>query len=150
MAIWPASLPQSMEMDVSDKMQTAFLRTEMDAGPYKQRTRFTAASRYISGTMVLSQAQRQTFDVFYAATLGYGADSFTWYDPVDGAAVDMRLIDTPDFQAIRHGGTGVIGKAFGHWRVSLSLEILPTIAATIPVPVASINVAALIPTVTVV
>jgi len=39
--------------------------------------------------------------------------------------VDMRLIDTPDFQAIRHGGTGVTGKAFGHWRVSLELEILP-------------------------
>lgn len=125
MAAWPGTLPQSMEMGVSDVRQKAFLRTEMDVGPVKQRGRFTAAARYITGSMVLSQAQRQTFDTFYQTTLSEGGDEFDWYDPVDGDVVSMRFTDVPSFQAITHGGTGVTGKAFAHWRVSLSLEILP-------------------------
>jgi len=122
MAIWPGTLPQALHLEATETAQKAFLRTQMDAGPYKQRGRFTAAARYLSGTMLLTKAQRQTFDTFYNSTLNYGADEFDFYDPVDNGTVSMRFTEPPSFSAVVGGGSG--GGA-AQWRVSLELEILP-------------------------
>jgi len=125
MATWPGTLPQALHLGATETAQKAFLRTQMDAGPYKQRGRFTAAVRYLSGTMLLTQAQRQTFDTFYRSTLGYGSDAFDWHDPVDGSVVSMRFVEVPAFTAVNGGGTGSPGAAASLWSVDLQLEILP-------------------------
>ena len=125
MTVWPASLPGSFELGLTDTAQNAVARTQMDAGPYKQRARFTAAARSIGGSMTMSQAQRQTFETFYHATISEGAEEFDWADPIDGSTVSMRFVDVPSFSAIVGGGSGSPGKAYAHWRVSMALEILP-------------------------
>lgn len=119
MAAWPGSLPQYMELGLSETRQQGFIRSPNDAGPAKQRKRFTAASRYLTGTMALSKAQRDTFETFYTTTLGEGADEFDMNDPLDFSVKSMRFREAPEMQLLTGGGDG------GHWRVSLSLEILP-------------------------
>jgi len=126
MAVWPASLPTTLGVGMTDTQQQGFLRTEMEAGPYKQRSRYTAVSRFLSGTMLLTQAQRQTFNAFYGTTLGFGAAEFDWADPVDGTTVSMRFTDTPSFSAVAGGGTGSPGGAAALWRTTISVEVLPT------------------------
>lgn len=119
MATWPGSLPQYMEIGLSETRQQGFVRSPTDAGPPKQRKRFTAVSRFVTGTMTLSKAQRDTFETFYKTTLGEGAAEFTMGDALDFGTETFRFVEVPDMQLINAGGTS------GYWKVSLSLEILP-------------------------
>lgn len=119
MAAWPGSLPQYMEIGISEQRQQGFVRTENSMGPAKQRKRFTAAARYVTGTMTLTKAQRDTFETFYSTTLGEGAAEFTMSDAKDFGTVTCRFVDAPEMQLIAAGGST------GHWKVNLSLEILP-------------------------
>ena len=119
MAAWPGTLPGYMEIGLSERRQQGFLRTPNDSGPAKQRKRFTATSRYVTGTMTLTKAQRDTFETFYKTTLGEGAAEFTMGDALDFGTVTCRFFETPEMQLLGAGGDG------GHWRVSLALEILP-------------------------
>lgn len=121
MATWPASLPQALHIGATEQRQKAFIRSEMETGPHKQRRRFTAASRFIRGSLLLTKAQRATFDTFYETTLGEGADEFDWVDPNDNSTtVSMRFTAVPQKQAVNGGATGV-----SLWRLGLELEILP-------------------------
>ena len=122
MAVWPVSLQQTLSIPTTEVQQQAFVRTQMDAGPYKQRARFTTVSRFLTTTMTFDKTDRQTFDTFYNTTLNYGTDEFDFYDPVDNSTVQMRFTAPPRFTAIAGGGSG--GGA-AQWRVSMQLEILP-------------------------
>lgn len=119
MSVWPASLPQYMEVGISERRQSGFVRTANSAGPAKQRKRFTAVSRYVAGTMTLTKAQRDTFETFYGTTLGEGSGEFTMPDPWDQTAKTFRFLEAPEMQLINAAGST------GHWKVNLSLEILP-------------------------
>lgn len=121
MAAWPGSLPQRLHISAEETFQQGFIRTEMSTGPYKQRKKFTATSRYLRGSMHLSKAQRTTFDTFYKTTLNEGADEFTWVDPIDhSTGINVRFRSVPTFEAIKGGTNGV-----ELWFVTLDLEILP-------------------------
>lgn len=119
MPTWPGSLPQYMELDLSETRQQGFIRSSNDTGPAKQRRRFTATSRYLTGTMVMSKAQRDTFETFYTTTISEGSDEFDMGDPLDFSVKSMRFREAPEMKLLTSGGDG------GHWRVSLSLEIMP-------------------------
>lgn len=115
MPSWPSSLPQAQFIPATDQAQNAVLRTQMDTGPSSRRNRFTAVSRNITVGMMLTVAQRQTFDSFYNTTLKHGALSFDWVDPVGGATVSMVFAEPPKWSSV--GGI--------HWWSDLNLEILP-------------------------
>jgi hypothetical protein len=108
-----------MELGITDRRQQGFIRTANDAGPAKQRKRFTATSRYLTGTMTLTKGQRDTFETFYSTTLGEGAGEFTMNDPLDKSTKTFRFMEPPEMQLINAAGPT------GHWKVSLSLELLP-------------------------
>lgn len=122
MVAWPATLPQEQFVGLAEQRQDARLRTQMDQGPPKMRRRFTAAVKRFTVPIVLTGAQKQAFDVFYATTLQAGVLPFDWEDPTTDITVSMRFADdVPQFVLARGGAAG--GDRV--WTGSLGLEILP-------------------------
>lgn len=120
LAVWPVTLPQALEVGVTDNRQQGFVRFEPSTGPSKQRRRFTATSRFLAGTMLLSQAQRVTFETFYSVTIAEGSLGFEFPDPLDftSSGVETRFREPPSL-------TGVIGTPGGAvWRLSVSWEVI--------------------------
>jgi len=119
MAAWPVSLPQSPLVNgYSEQMPKMGLRSSMDAGPAKQRRRFTAAVIPIGVRMALTNAQVETLVTFWDTTTSGGVLSFTWLHPRTGSAVTMRFIadQPPDIQPLDSEDL---------YSVSFPLEILP-------------------------
>lgn len=101
MATWPASLPQTLLSTLTRKRQAGKVRTPMDVGPPKQRARYTAVTQTYEGSLILTGAQLTTFYTFYNDTLGYGAVSFTWVDPVTDASASLRFAeDEPEDELV--------------------------------------------------
>lgn len=117
---WPTSLPSQFETGAGLSRQQGFLRSPTDIGPFKQRKRFTAVSRFYSGTLLLNRTQKAALETFYTTTTNEGADVFDFEDPDDYSTVSARFTAPPDFQGLVGGPSGV-----ELWRVSLALELLP-------------------------
>ena len=79
MPSWPAGLP-AFQNNIVETRQAGAVRTEMSAGPSKSRPRFSAVSKFYQCRLILTEAQRTTFDNFYES-LGEGAATFTMPDP---------------------------------------------------------------------
>lgn len=120
MASWPATLPQKQFVGTRVKDDDAVLRTPMDAGPPTTRNRFTAVSRSVSCPIVLTGAQKATFDAFYRTTLANGSSSFTWEDPSDDSTVSFKFKGYPELTLFRGGAA-----AKRLWSGTLELEQLP-------------------------
>jgi hypothetical protein len=121
MAIWPPSLPQSLLASLTRKRQPGKIRSQMDTGPAKQRARFTAVVEEYEGGLYLTGAELTIFYTFYNDTLGMGAASFDWIDPVTDAAATLRFKDEPEDTLVRPGED----PDDRLYRVSISLEKLP-------------------------
>lgn len=121
MAVWPIPLPQYLEIGAQDTRQQGFIRSNTDTGPYKQRKRFTATSRFLSGSMLLTGTQRATFETFYKTTLSEGTDAFDFIDPVDFGTVSARFTQAPSLSAVSGGNTATTVQ----WRMDIMLEVLP-------------------------
>lgn len=121
MATWPGTLPY-FERGLRDQVQDGTIRSSMDMGPAKTRQRFTAVSRYLTGTIYLTtKAQRTTFDNFYYTTLSNGADEFDMVDPADGSTETFRFLAPPEYDhQFGEDSTGTKQQ-----RVTLRLERLP-------------------------
>lgn len=120
MATWPATLPSQLEAGAQLDRQQGFLRSPTDTGPFKQRKRFTAVSRFYSGTMLLNVTQKATLETFYVTTINEGADEFDFEDPEDFGTVSARFTQPPTAQGLVGGSSGV-----ELWRVQIALELLP-------------------------
>jgi len=121
MSTWPASLPQSLLYDLTEKRQPGKVRSPMDTGPAKQRARFTAVTKQYDGGLILTQAQLATFRTFYETTIGQGAVAFTWIDPFTDVSASLRFYDEPEITLIRPSDT----LADRLYRVTMPLEKLP-------------------------
>lgn len=121
MALWPLSLPQYFELGVQDTRQQGFIRSQTDTGPYKQRKRFTATARFLSGSMLLTGAQRATFETFYKTTISEGTDAFDFVDPSTFATVSARFVQPPSLSGVAGGDTATTVQ----WRMDIMLEVLP-------------------------
>ena len=117
MPIWPLGLPQLVAVGGYEESPPETLaRTDMDAGPAKQRRRFTAGVRPVSAQLDLTPAQVDILDGFYRTDLQDGALSFDWVHPRTQVAARLRFAQPP---AYRPAGSDAA------WRVALRLEILP-------------------------
>lgn len=119
MVAWPGGLPtKPLEDGYQERFRTMGIRSTNDAGPAKQRRRFTAAVRTIQLTFKLTPAQVETLDAFWETGTGGGTLPFTWVHPRTQAAVTMRFIaDQPPLVQPRNRGM--------FYTVSFSIEILP-------------------------
>lgn len=92
--------------------QSGVIRTEMDSGQPKVRTRFTARCKYPVYQYYMSRAQKQILDQFYDG-LG-GSLPFDFTDPDTGEVWSATFLGEPSAQI---EGLG--------YRVTLPLEVLP-------------------------
>jgi hypothetical protein len=117
---WPGTLPALPLLDgFREQVPNAILRTTMDAGPPKQRRRYTAAVRTLNVELELTKAQVAVLDDFILNALNGGVDSFTWTHPRTGGAATYRIAGkTPEY-SIWTGGSD------NNWVTTLLLEILP-------------------------
>lgn len=121
MATWPSSLPSQFEIGAQLSSQQTFLRSQTDKGPFKQRRRFTARSRFYSGTMLLTATQKATLETFFEDDANFGGTQFDFEDPADLSTVSARFVDTPSYQLLVGSASGVELQ-----RVSFTLELLPS------------------------
>ena len=120
MATWPATLP-TYGAGLEDTRQAGFIRSPNEVGPPKQRRRYSATARQLSGSMLFTLAQRSTFEVFYQTTINEGADAFDFVDPADGSTVSVRFIEPPAFTHVSGGASGSELQL-----ASIALEVAPS------------------------
>jgi len=119
---WPGGLPQNQFIGVADVLDKGVMvRTNMDAGPAKQRPRFSAGVRTITCPIEMTGTQKGTLETFGITTLSMYALPFTWTDPETDATVNFRFTEPPKFTL--DVGNATPGARL--WKSSLMLEILP-------------------------
>ena len=116
MPTWPASLPQDVSsQNYKENPPDTLLRSAVDVGIAKQRSRTTGAARPITATLLLTLDQVETLDDFYKNELGFGALSFDWKHPRTNVPSTFRFTSVPTYPA----ASSIT------FRVTLPLEILP-------------------------
>lgn len=91
---WPISLPQSILLDgYQDGIPEGRIKSPTDTGPGKQRRRSSAASRNVTGRMLLTEEQLDTMRYFIEVTIVGGSLPFTFKDPVNNAPSLVRIGD---------------------------------------------------------
>lgn len=118
MAAWPSELPQSPE-SIAERPQLQVLRTQMDAGPAKQRRRFSAAARRHSVRYLMDLSQRRIFEDWFNNELHGGALEFDWRPSRQQAAVAARIVGNDPPYQITSAGSAL------WWHVSMEIEELP-------------------------
>lgn len=121
-ASWPLALPQKLANVRPEPPVDTLLRSQNDVGPDKVRRRFTAASRFIVGSIFLTGQQRLEFDSFFQDELEAGALAFDWpgIDPITDADRSVRIqVAGEEFIS------GAPAKPDRTIRLDLRVEILP-------------------------
>jgi hypothetical protein len=115
MASFPSTLPKPLIEGYGGSQDTAFIRTEMEAGSKRQRQRFSAADDQLSMSWIFTFAEMTTFRAFFNTTINRGSDWFIMtLDVGDGmTTVDARF--TSPYQYSRVQGD--------NWNVSANIEV---------------------------
>lgn len=110
---WPNTLPTYPIPDgLSMGRQSGVLRQDMDAGPGKARTRFTARVKWPTYQYILTRAQKIILDTFYDS-LG-GTLPFYFSDPDSSATWTATFRAEPSYVV-----DGL------EYRATVQLEVLP-------------------------
>lgn len=116
MDTWPVGLQQRLDANSFEKQfGSTLVRTEMDVGPAKVRSRFTDAVDVYNCTIMLDYDEYATLELFYKTTLNNGANQFLFDDPFTGTPTAFRFVDPPVVRSIG-------GRTF---RVSMQWEKMP-------------------------
>lgn len=98
---WPVSLQQHLNSsDFNLKFGTTALRTDMDVGPAKVRSRFTDAVDIYLSSILLDYADYETLKDFFKTTLNNGVLPFTFTDPLTGVTGNFRFTEPPGITAL--------------------------------------------------
>lgn len=111
MADWPPTLPQvSTRAGHSERERDNVLRSPVGYGPAKLRERTTAVLRDGTRGFFMDDAQKSTFDQFYADN-----KTLEWqWDEGDGQR-NYRFLSPPAIQEIN----------CGLWSVAIQVEVMP-------------------------
>ena len=117
---WPDFMPSPVYDQIRIGAPVgAVLRTDMDAGPAKQRPRFTAAPRPVALVFEpVSEDDLERFDHFVTYQLGGGALGFWMDHPITDTPRRFRFVGGEDAWQIAPVGRDA-------YRVAVSLELLP-------------------------
>ena len=120
---WPVTVPDKFEKgSYNYDPQGNILRTEMDAGYPKVRRRFTAISKYHTGMLILTTAEKEAFETWFYSTAGYGTEEFTFSNPQDVlSTIIARFVIENNSQpySIKQDGDTL------DWQVTFTIEELP-------------------------
>lgn len=120
MADWPDFLPSpEYGSIVVGAPVGAVIRTDMDAGPAKQRKRFTAAPRPVTlSFQPVSSYQLAQFEAFYTTDLSWGAVAFNMLHPVSDVEERFRFMAAEEPWTVAPIGRDA-------YRLDVNLELLP-------------------------
>lgn len=91
---WPQTLPQVIRLEgLSGKKKSNVVRTQMDTGPQKARRRYTASTKEFTGSVVLTEAQREYLEDWYDNILGSGVLRFVMKDPQTLELAEFRFLE---------------------------------------------------------
>lgn len=102
---WPVSLQQKLDVEgFTKRLGSTKVKTDMDVGPAKVRSRFTDAVDLYDCQVHLDFAEVQTFETFYKTTLANGTLPFLFLDPFTGVESIFRFQPESDPQIRPLGG----------------------------------------------
>ncbi len=117
MPTWPVTLPQfALQSSYSEGFKRTVLRSTMDSGATKRRSRFTNSPTSLRVTMPMNDAELLIFKTFYEDELANGALNFTFPHPRLGTTVTVAFTEDPQ-PIVPEGATTYF--------LRMSLEILP-------------------------
>lgn len=120
-AAWPTGVPECFTLETfGSGIGNGLLRTDSDMGPPKVRRRFTAVTRPLIGTVVMSYDQLATLENFIAEELGGGSLPFTFSSQRDPNDVLVMFNSEQQSDLLPWTKVGV-----GKVAVQLNLIILP-------------------------
>lgn len=112
---YPSTLPAPLASGFSGAPDKAFIRTDFDAGPARQRQRFTATPHRIDVTWRFSPEQMSTFRTFFSTDLGQGTRWFNMNLDL-GSGFAMYVVRFTDAYKYTRNNNTV-------WDVSANLEV---------------------------
>jgi hypothetical protein len=112
--VFPENLPPVRASGFSAHYKDPVIRTQMDAGPVKQRLRYTAVPKLFNGSVVVDEEERKIFETWFVQTLGYGTLRFVMRNPETGVPEEFRFTKVYTETELE-----------GHFELSLPLERLP-------------------------
>lgn len=117
---WPTanSFPQSPQKGFTESVGVNVIRSNMDAGPAKQRRRGSRPNT-MDLSFIMTTAQTQTLETFIKDTL-LGVKRFSFPHPRTAATVEARIVPQSEGEFFR-----LQYLAPGYWQTSLKFEILP-------------------------
>lgn len=96
-AVWPILTGPGSKLlgDPSVEPLVDVLESTVDAGRPKRRRLRVKCDERITGNIILTGAEKATFDAWFRLTIAAGTLPFEWEHPTTGATVLMRLERTP-------------------------------------------------------
>lgn len=96
MDTWPAELQQKLLVENFEyRPGKTTLRTDMDIGPAKVRSRFTDAVDVYTCAVYLDFDEVAIFKTFYKTTLNNGVNQFEFEDPFTEEVTAFRFAEDP-------------------------------------------------------
>lgn len=113
---WPVGLQQKLDSESFEKkFGNTLIRSDMDVGPAKVRSRYTDGVDLYTCSILLDYDEHATLNTFFKTTLNNGALSFDFNDPFTGEPASFRFAEPPTIRALG-------GRTF---RVGMNWEKLP-------------------------
>ena len=96
METWPAELQDTLLVDgFQVRFGDTLVRSDMDVGPAKLRSRYTDGVDEYTCTINLEYDDWAVLNTFYKTTLSNGALTFGYDDPMTGVASEFRFKEPP-------------------------------------------------------
>lgn len=117
---WPTAgnFPQTPQKGFTESIGVNVIRSNMDAGPAKQRRRGTRPNT-MDLSFIMTTAQTSTLETFIKDTL-LGVKRFSFPHPRTSTTVEARIVPQSEGEFFR-----LQYLAPGYWQTSLKFEILP-------------------------
>ena len=117
---WPTinNFPQVPQKGFTESVGVNIVRSNMDAGPAKQRKRGGRPSS-MDLSFIMTTAQTQTLETFIQTDLA-GVKRFSFKHPRLGTTIEVRIVPQGEDEFFR-----LQYLAPGYWTTSLKFEILP-------------------------
>lgn len=115
--VWPDTLPLEPEAEgYEEEIVDNVIRSDVDAGPSKQRPGATGLQERLKVSYALTDAQKIAFKDFLKA-IGGGAHPFHYIHPTEGTLIIVQIVSQI---------SGPKRISANNWLVSYSLEIVPS------------------------
>ena len=112
---YPSTLPAPLLSGYSGEAEKAFIRTDMDSGPARQRQRFTATPNKLQLSWRFTPNEMIDFRTFFKTDIHHGTDWFNMSLDIGDGVASYVVRFTEPFKYARNSNRA--------WDVSASIEV---------------------------